>query len=252
MDIKKQFFSGLFKDFSLTPQEFIEEGKPFTVVVNWEKGDEEVSVTSRVVKEGDDYKLIIKGDYLRASSAVITISHPTIALSLNDKLTVAFKCISEYVPFMVTDDYPVSLKKVAADNKAREYGWSLLKPEHDDYDIKGWEGFEDSKYYNDPYWVHDNGETWRHTSMGYGPPIFNQSKPEDIDDHDDEGDYPVVCVDCGEEKTCNSLQDAYDQGWFATDDGEHCPEHAEAAIEEEDNRWDKKNKPPANNCLTYN
>ena len=58
--------------------------------------------------------------------------------------------------------------------------------------------------------------------------------------------------DCGEEKTCNSLQDAYDQGWFATDDGEHCPEHAEAAIEEEDNRWDKKNKPPANNCLTYN
>jgi hypothetical protein len=246
MDIKKQF--------SLTPQEFIEEGKPFTVVVNWEKGNEEVSVTSRIVKEGDDYKLIIKGDYLRASSAEIMISHPTIALSLNDKLAVAFNCMSEYVPFMVTDDYPVSLKKVAADNKAREYGWSLLKPGYEDYDLKVWEGFEDTKYYNDPYWVHDNGEIWRHTSMGYGPPIFNQSKPEvnqsKPEDTDEEYDYPVVCVDCGEEKVCNSLQDAYDQGWFATDDGEHCPEHADAAIEEENKA--PANKAPANNCLTYN
>ena len=177
------------KIFKLTPQEFIEEGKPFTVVINWEEGDEEVSVTSHVVKEGEDYKLIIKGDYLRASSVIVTINHPTIELSVNDKLTVAFECMSIYIPKMVTDDYPESLKKVAADKKKAE-----------------------------------------------------------AESDNEEEDYRVVCADCGEEKMCTSLQDAYDQGWFATDDGEHCPEHAEAAIEEEDNRY----KTPANNCLTYN
>ena len=241
------------KMFKLTPQEFIEEGKPFTVVINCEEGDEEISVISRVVKENEDYKLIIKGDWLRASSVIVTINHPTIELSVNDKLNLAFKCMSKYVPFMVTDDYPESLKKVAADNKAREYGWSLLKPGYEDYDLKVWEGFEDTEYYNDPYWVHDNGDIWRHTSKGYGPPCTNNYNPEDNkmipdDETNEEEDYPVVCADCGEEKMCTSLQDAYDQGWFATEGGEHCPEHAEAAIEEEDNRY----KTPANNCLTYN
>ena len=80
---------------------------------------------------------------------------------------------------------------------------------------------------------------------------INTSNPEDNkvipdDETDEEDDYPVVCADCGEEKMCSSLQDAYDQGWFATEGGEHCPEHAEAAIKKEDN------KAPANNCLTYN
>lgn len=242
MDIKNKF--------NLTPEQFIEDGIPFTIVFGFQEDNVKISVTSRVIKDEGIYKLVIKGDYPRGSSVSITLSHKNLNFTIHQKMSMAMKCMTEYTTLFVTEDYPTSLEKIAADNKAREDGWSLLKVGDEDYDSKVWEGFEDTKYYNDPYWLHDNGEIWRHTSMGFGPPRINSPNPEDDNEtpyeSDDEKDYPVVCVDCGEEKTCNSLQDAYDRGWFATDDGEHCPEHASAAIEEEDNRY------PANNCLTYN
>lgn len=234
-------------NFNLTPEQFIQNGVPFTMIVGFKEDDVKISITSRVMKEDCIYKLIIKGDYPRGSSVHITLSHKDLNFTIDQMMQMAMKCMTEYITLFVTQDYPESLKKVAADNKARENGWSLLKFGDDDYDTEMWDGYEGTKNYNDPYWVHDNGDVWRHTIMGYGPPIFNEAKPEDTDsDDDEEDDYPVVCVDCGEKKNCTSLQDAYDQGWFATDDGEHCPEHASAAIEEEDNRC------PANNCLTYN
>ena len=236
--------------FHLTPKQFIEDGLSFTMIINFEEGDYKISVTSIVIKDNGIYKLVIKGDYPRGSSVSITLSHKNLNFTTEQKMSMAMKCMTEYITLFVTQDYPESLKKVAADNKAREDGWSLLKPGYKDYDTKVWEGFEDTTFYNDPYWLHDNGEIWRHTSMGFGPPLINSPNPEDDNEtpyeSDDEKDYPVVCVDCGEEKICDSLQDAYDQGWFATDDGEHCSEHASAAIGEEDNRY------PANNCLTYN
>jgi hypothetical protein len=231
--------------FNLTPKQFIEDGLSFTMIINFEEGDYKISVTSIVTKDNGIYKLVIKGDYPRGSSVSITLSHKNLNFTTDQKMSMAMKCMTEYITLFVTEDYPTSLKKVAVDNKARENGWSLLKPGYEDYDTKVWEGFEDTTFYNDPYWLHDNGEIWRHTSMGYGPPIFKEAKPEDTDS-DDEKYYPVVCVDCGEKKMYNDLQDLYDEGWFTTVDGGYCPEHASAAIEEEDNRSSP------NNCLTYN
>ena len=49
--------------------------------------------------------------------------------------------------------------------------------------------------------------------------------------------YHVSCACCDEEDDFEDLQDAYDNGWFQSEDGDFCPEHAAKGIEDEDNRW---------------
>lgn len=157
--------------FNLSANDFIDGGKVFDFRINWKKGNTEISVLSYVEKGNDDiYELTVKGNYERGSSAKVTLTHPSLNLSKEKMLEVAKTSMLEIIPFMVANDYPESLINVAKDKKARENGWQLLKLGNDDYDPKVWEKFEETKYCNDPYWVHNNGEIWRHTVMGFGPP----------------------------------------------------------------------------------
>ena len=67
---------------TLTPQEFIVEGKPFKLTANFD--DRDVSIISRVVKKDNIYTLVIKGDYKRSSECEISLSHPDVVMELEE------------------------------------------------------------------------------------------------------------------------------------------------------------------------
>jgi len=104
--------------FTFTPKEFIMEGKIFNLVTKL--NDREISVVSHVEKGDDEiYRLIIKGNYERGSTATIEIGNQN---STVEKMhTIAVASMQEIIPIMVTKDYPDSLKKVAED-KAKGRG----------------------------------------------------------------------------------------------------------------------------------
>lgn len=96
--------------FNITPQEFIVEGKPFKSKAQFD--DRDVTIISKVVKEDDIYKLVIKGDYKRSSECTITLSQPDIDLSLDDMQEFAIRSMQVVIPKFIMEDYPDSLKKV--------------------------------------------------------------------------------------------------------------------------------------------
>lgn len=104
--------------FTLTPQEFIVEGKPFKLTANFD--DRDVTIISKVVKEDDIYKLVIKGDYKHSSECTITLSQPDIDLSLDDMQEFAIRSMQVVIPKFIMEDYPDSLKKVAEDETENE------------------------------------------------------------------------------------------------------------------------------------
>ena len=109
------------RNFNLSANDFIDGGKIFDFRINWEKGNTEISILSYVEKNYDDiYVLIVKGNYQRGSTVKVTLTHPKSNLTKEEMLLVAKTSMLEIIPFMVKNDYPESLIKVAADNKARE------------------------------------------------------------------------------------------------------------------------------------
>jgi hypothetical protein len=100
-------------DFNLTPEQFITNGQSFTVEVAFD--DVTISVVSYTKKEDDIYNLYIKGDYPRGSSVKISLSHPEMNFSIVEMWNMAQEHLSTYVPLFITQDYTVSLKKVAQD-----------------------------------------------------------------------------------------------------------------------------------------
>ena len=104
--------------FNITPQQFIVEGKPFKSTAQFD--DRDVTIVSKVVKEDDIYKLVIKGDYTRSSECTITLSQPDIDVSLDDMQEFAIRSMQVVIPKFIMEDYPDSLKKVAEDEAADE------------------------------------------------------------------------------------------------------------------------------------
>ena len=95
-----------------TPEEFI-NGLVFNLCIQNSSKTKEISVLSQVKKQDTLYNLIIKGNYKRGSSV-------TIAIGNNESTTegmyiIAKKCMDEYIPHFLFEDYPESLKKVAED-----------------------------------------------------------------------------------------------------------------------------------------
>ena len=106
-------------DITLTPQEFIVEGKPFKLTASFD--DRDVSIISRVIKEDNIYKLVIKGEYQRSGECIIPISDPNIEMSLDEIQEIASRSMQVVVPEFIFKDYPDSLKKVAEDEAADEF-----------------------------------------------------------------------------------------------------------------------------------
>ena len=98
---------------TLTPQQFIVEGKPFKLTASFD--DRDVSIISRVIKEDNIYKLVIKGDYKRSSECEIILSDPDVELSLDQIQELASRTMQVCIPNFLFEDYPESLKKVVAD-----------------------------------------------------------------------------------------------------------------------------------------
>jgi len=101
---------------NFTPEEFI-NGVVFNLCIQNSSKTKEISVLSQVKKEDTLYKLIIKGNYKRGSSV-------TIAIGNNESTTegmyiIAIKCMDEYIPHFLFEDYPESLKKVMEDEAAK-------------------------------------------------------------------------------------------------------------------------------------
>ena len=99
-----------------TPEEFIKEARRFNLCIQNKSKTKEISVLSQVKKQDTLYNLIIKGNYKRGSSV-------TIAIGNNESTTegmyiIAKKCMDEYIPHFLFEDYPESLKKVAEDEAA--------------------------------------------------------------------------------------------------------------------------------------
>ena len=87
-------------------------------VLKFEKDDVTISVLSYVKLEDEVYKLYIKGNYPRGSTAVISIGNKYSTL---DKMyIIILKCMEEIIPVMATKDYPESLEKIAKDKKSNE------------------------------------------------------------------------------------------------------------------------------------
>ena len=103
---------------TLTPEQFIIEGKQFEVIVKFD--DVNISIISYVVMEDEIYYLYIKGNYPRGSSVKISLSRPDLNLSINDMWKLSQECLTSYVPYFPTKDYPDSLKKVAEDNAKKQ------------------------------------------------------------------------------------------------------------------------------------
>jgi len=97
---------------TLTPKEFI-DGEKFTINANFE--DTIITVLCYVTKNEGIYSLHIKGDYPRGSGTIITIGSDKMDISIDEMYKISVKCIDKYVPFLILDDYPLSLKKIKVD-----------------------------------------------------------------------------------------------------------------------------------------
>lgn len=105
----------------MTADEFINQGKKRVYAFKWT--DRTISVSTHVEKTVREdgfvlYKLIIKGNYLRASSVKITLSHPALENTVDSMWQRVGVMVADYLPQFIFEDYPDSLKKVAADNAA--------------------------------------------------------------------------------------------------------------------------------------
>ena len=96
---------------SFTPEEFILQGKRFVVKQVFSKGKTIISVLCYITLEGGIYTLYIKGDYERGGTVKIQIGNGN--STLTRMYSIATDCIIKYVPEMVMEDYPESLKKIA-------------------------------------------------------------------------------------------------------------------------------------------
>ena len=96
---------------SITPKEFILQGKRFVVKQVFSKGKTIISVLCYIALEDGVYTLYIKGDYERGSTAKIQIGNGN--STLTQMYLIATDCIIKCVPEMVIEDYPESLKKIA-------------------------------------------------------------------------------------------------------------------------------------------
>ena len=97
-------------EINLTPQQFIVEGMPFKSIAQFDDGN--VTIISKVVKEDDVYKLVIKGDYKNSTTCTIILSQPDIDVSLDDIQEFAIRSMQVVIPKFIFEDYPDSLKKV--------------------------------------------------------------------------------------------------------------------------------------------
>lgn len=109
----------LSKFVDLVPEKFINEGQVFEFVTKFEKGDTNISVVSNVIQENGIYKLIIKGNYKRGSTAEVSIGNQN--SSIEQMYIIATTSMSEIIPIMITEDYPDSLRKVAEDEKKAKH-----------------------------------------------------------------------------------------------------------------------------------
>jgi len=97
-------------EINLTPQQFIVEGTPFKSTAQFD--DKDVTIISKVVKEDDVYKLVIKGDYKNSTTCTIILSQPDIDVSLDDIQEFAVRSMQVVIPKFIFEDYPDSLKAV--------------------------------------------------------------------------------------------------------------------------------------------
>ena len=98
---------------TLTPQEFIVEGKPFKLTASFD--DRDVSIISRVVKKDNIYTLVIKGEYKRGGKCKISLSDPDVVMELEEMQELAVRSMQVVIPEFIFKDYPESLKNVAED-----------------------------------------------------------------------------------------------------------------------------------------
>jgi hypothetical protein len=103
----------LSKFVDLVPENFINEGQVFEFTAKFE--DTNISVLSNVIQEDGIYQLIIKGNYKRGSTATVSIGNQN--SSIEQMYIIATTSMQEIIPYMVTNDYPESLRKVAEDEK---------------------------------------------------------------------------------------------------------------------------------------
>jgi hypothetical protein len=100
----------------LSPDKFITGGKQFEFVTKFENSTTEISVLSYVKLKSDGiYKLTIKGNYNRGSTAIVSIGN--INSTIEQMYNIALASMCEIIPMMVEKDYPDSLKKVEEDRK---------------------------------------------------------------------------------------------------------------------------------------
>ena len=102
-------------NFTLNAEQFIVQGIPFEFIAKFD--DVNVKVISSVEKREKNVILTIKGDYKRGSSVEITIGNDDLNLSNDQMLIIARESMIQYIPLFIFDDYPTSLKKIAADEK---------------------------------------------------------------------------------------------------------------------------------------
>ena len=99
----------------LDKKNFIKNGQKFELCVSFEKGDTNISILSYVEFQDEIYKLHVKGNYPKGSTAIISIGNKN--STLERMYAIAIVSMKEYIPIMVTEDYPESLKKIAKNIK---------------------------------------------------------------------------------------------------------------------------------------
>lgn len=98
-----------------SPEEFILEGKKFEFCMKFKEDDTIISVVSNVIQEDGIYKLIIKGNYKRGSTAKVSIGNQN--SSTEQMYIIASTSMEKIIPYMITNDYPESLKKLSKENE---------------------------------------------------------------------------------------------------------------------------------------
>ena len=102
---------------------FISKGELFECIIHF--NNLSISVLSFVTMDDGIFNLTIKGNYQRGSSVKISLSHPDMDLTIDEMYAIAVEAMKEYIPIMVLDDYPESLKKIAqeeAGQAEQDYG----------------------------------------------------------------------------------------------------------------------------------
>ena len=103
---------------TIEPIDFIENGEPVLFEFSFKESHHKIPISCKVVKEPEkngfvQYKLIIKGEYERGSTAIIKINHVNIKPdNIETKMKMAQLMITEIIPTFITKDYPDSLEKI--------------------------------------------------------------------------------------------------------------------------------------------